>query len=1007
MKRIFINRVLAFLLIGATLTYAGCKDYDDDIGNVQTELSETAAALQEQLGALQTALTGAQNEAAAATQKAAAAKEAADEAAETAAAAQKAVADAKTEAIREAISQCQSLISDKADQSALDELASQIEGIEKNLSQMLKDYVTIDDMQKFEKALEVQQKALEKYADELGDKASSADLTALDQKLSGLIENIRKSAIDQATLEKAVKDLNAEIMEKVGEQLSSLSGVLSSRLTSVTLVPGLYVDGIPTIEFLSVSYNALTINPDGSTKKAAKATIVSDESTTADYRLNPTGVQKEDIGTPSFVSTTAVTRAAETGENTPVKVVGHDIENGILTVNAAKTSTEPLKLDGNKIYTVALKVPVADDCLFENETEAYVYSEYVRLAESTVTPVIAAQFDNSQQITDFDCAHGAHHHFSDYATIYGAAQAEKISKSIKYNEPFDLAGMVTGCYDDGANANEMTADKLEGYGLKFRFELAPDAYKLGPNQTDQQQFARIDGTTITSQVPGGEVNNRAAIDKEPIVRVTLVDTTNENQIVDVAYFKIKWVENSVSPDPIELGEIKTYVQNLSCSAIENDFLWKDMTQYVYAKVKEGGMSKDEFEAIYELKVNGKGTFGEGDGVITEQTSDVSEDAVALKWTLDAEAIGKIVPATSKEYSILITYTDPKGVAGDVTFSLKCTVNVTLPSISGYYDHYWLTPGKLVNIYPVQYNPDTNVMPAGTTCVYNYDLMQLFTPGADIVKGVLTPCGKWDLQFALTQPVTGYAPNLSVEPAGAADDAGYSLLKGGETAAELTFADGVDNWYAPRHPDANAVSFSIEKNDAGKNLIDSDTPKQVTLKVWADLNGYNKMQVAEFNANIIAPLTINAELENASFRDHVIGGSEIDCSNAFTMTDFNGYIVAESDIVDAEEKEKYAAALWKYYEVESVVWDTDNAKIGMKREGGSIKPDDQLTAEQSMPLADVYAGASITAKDSKLVFTNNSAGAGVEEACNVFIPATVKYGYGETTKWVKVRLEPGK
>lgn len=1001
MKRIFINRVLAFLLIGATLTYAGCKDYDDDIGNVQTELSETAAALQEQLGALQTALTGAQNEAGAATQKAAAAKEPADEAAETAAAAQKAVADAKTEAIREAISQCQSLISDKADQSALDELASQIEGIEKNLSQTLKDYATIDDMQKFEKALEVQQKALEKYADELGDKASSADLTALDQKLSGLIENIRKSAIDQATLEKAVKDLNAEIMEKVGEQLSSLSGVLSSRLTSVTLVPGLYVDGIPTIEFLSVSYNALTINPDGSTKKAAKATIVSDESTTADYRLNPTGVQKEDIGTPSFVSTTAVTRAAETGENTPVKVVGHDIENGILTVNAAKTSTEPLKLDGNKIYTVALKVPVADDCLFENETEAYVYSEYVRLAESTVTPVIAAQFDNSQQITDFDCAHGAHHHFSDYATIYGAAQAEKISKSIKYNEPFDLAGMVTGCYDDGANANEMTADKLEGYGLKFRFELAPDAYKLGPNQTDQQQFARIDGTTITSQVPGGEVNNRAAIDKEPIVRVTLVDTTNENQIVDVAYFKIKWVENSVSPDPIELGEIKTYVQNLSCSAIGNDFLWKDMTQYVYAKVKEGGMSKDEFEAIYKLKANDEGTFGEGDGVITEQTSDVSEDAVALKWTLDAEAIGKIVPATSKEYSILITYTDPKGVAGDVTFSLKCTVNVTLPSISGYYEQYWITSGALANVYPVQYEP---TMTSGTTCVYNYDLMQLFTPNACIVKDLFSACGKWDMQFALTQPQTGYAPALTAEPAGTANKAGYTLLKNAEKAAELTFVAEGDNWYAPSVTSASAVNLSLQKNDAGKGLVGN----KATLKVWADINGYNKMQVAEFDVNIVAPLTINAELENASFEDHVIGGSEIDCSNAFTMTDFNGYLVAENDIVNPEsDKQKYAAELWDYYEVESVEWETDKAKIGMKRQGGNIVVDDNLTADQSMPLTEAYAGASITATGSKLVFTNNSAGAGVERSCNIFIPATVKYGWGETTQWVKIRLNPGK
>ena len=106
-------------------------------------------------------------------------------------------------------------------------------------------------------------------------------------------------------------------------------------------------------------------------------------------------------------------------------------------------------------------------------------------------------------------------------------------------------------------------------------------------------------------------------------------------------------------------------------------------------------------------------------------------------------------------------------------------------------------------------------------------------------------------------------------------------------------------------------------------------------VWADLYGYNMMLVAEFNAIIIAPLTINAELESASSRYHVIGGSEIDCSNAFTMTDFNGYIVAESDIVDAEEKEKYAAALWKYYVVESVVWDIDNVLIGMNREGGSF------------------------------------------------------------------------
>ena len=118
--------------------------------------------------------------------------------------------------------------------------------------------------------------------------------------------------------------------------------------------------------------------------------------------------------------------------------------------------------------------------------------------------------------------------------------------------------------------------------------------------------------------------------------------------------------------------------------------------------------------------------------------------------------------------------------------------------------------------------------------------------------------------------------------------------------------------------------------------------------------------------------------------------------------------AENDIVNPEsDKQKYAAELWDYYEVESVEWETDKAKIGMKRQGGNIVVDDNLTADQSMPLTEAYAGASITATGSKLVFTNNSAGAGVERSCNIFIPATVKYGWGETTQWVKIRLNPGK
>ena len=1001
MKHNFLKSILALLLIGVTLTYVGCKDYDDDIGNVSTELTETAAALQQQLSTLQTALQNAQADATAAAQAAAAAKEAADKAAQAAAAAQQAVAQAKAEAIEEAIAQCKNLLAGKADQKALDDLISKVEGIEKQLGEALKGVATVSELNKLTEALEIQQKALDKYKELLDDKASKDDLEDLEDRLKKLIEDAQSGAMDEEALKAAVKELSDEIMETVNGKLSSLAGVLSSRLTSVTLVPSLYVDGIPTIEFLSVEYKALTIGTKGALTKASKASIVSDESTTADYRLNPTGVGEDDITMPSFVSTTAVTRAA-TGENTPVKVVGYEINNGIMTVTAAKTTTESLaKQAGNKIYTVALKVPVAEAELFEGEEEACVYSEYVRLDEQTITPVIAARIDQNQKVTKYDCA-TAHHHFYTYAQVYAQDSVGKmISNRLKYDEPYDLSQMVTACYEADGAAHEMTAEKLAGYGLAFRFEVAPDPFKVEPNDTDQQQFAAIDGSVISSKVPGGYTNNAAAVDKEPIVRVTLVDTVN-NKIADVKYFKIKWTKTVASPDPIDLGEVKVFdAAALSCDPIENEFLWKDMTEFVYAVMKDQtGMSKAEFESIYTLKANTDGTFGEGDGEIVETPSSSDEDAVALTWVLSPEAVGTIVPAASKDYTIKVTYADPNGVYGDVTFSFKTTVNVTLPAINGYYEQYWLTKGELANVYPVQYNTPA----ALDTCVYNYDLMQLFTPGQFFIKGLL-PCGSWDLQFGKTQPETGYAPAMTVEPAGNNDAKGYSLLKGGVKASTLTFSDTVaTNWYGAANT-TNRASISLEKNAAGKGLVD----KNATLKVWADINGYNKVAVATFNVHFVTPLKINAELQDGEFFDHVISGSRIDCSKAFTMTDFNNYIVAETTTNTTDEKAKYAAELWDYYQVDSVKWDTKAAKIGMKRSGGDIVVDDELTATSpaTMELSDVYAGASIEVEGSELVFTNNSAGAGVEKACNIFIPVTVEYGWGEVTQWVKIRLNPGK
>lgn len=997
MKQPFLKLVMLFLIGGAMLTNVSCSN-DDKVNEVSAQVTELKAALEAQKTALEASLKTAQDDIKVATDKANAAKDAADEAAEAAAQASLAAAKAKAEAITEAIAQCKTLIADKANQSDLNalttkvnELASQIEGIQTDLADQLDGFATIDSITSIQTALDLQKTALTNLETALGNKADKAALKTATDAIDALKLDLTNNHYTKTEIDTKLASLTT-LINTVDGRVNTLVGILPARLASVTLVPNLYVGGIPSIEFISLSYKAITaISNTGATTSATAKTIVSDESTVARYRLNPTGVTASDIEMPTFVSTIAATRAT-TGENTPVKVTKFEITDGILEVTAAKTTTESVDNAGTgKIYTVALKVPVAANRLFEGETEAYVYSEYARLAEVSGTPGIAAIIDQ-RPAADLPLSD-----LLTYSAAYASAANANVYNTLKYDESFDLLDMVTGYY---GNKVELTKERLADYGLEFTFDLAPEKYELGTNNTDQQQFAKItDGHIINSLVPGGSTNNAAAVDKEPIIRVKLIDVKNSDNIVAVAYFKIKWAQDAVVTEPIDLGVVKKYTNALSCNDVVNTFLWADMTQYVYAALNEKtGMSKAEFEAIYQLNAV---TTGKG-SIVEAPSTGAAEDSAALTWTLTDAQIGTIVPATSKTYKITLTYEDQTGVRGDVTFSFETTISLTMPSIYGYYSQYWLTQYTLANIYPIQYKP---TMTNGEVCEYGYNLMNLFTSGHPIVKDMLA-CGEWDLQFAKTQPVTGYAPTMTSEPA-ITKATGYDLKKGATLAADLTYGDGTaENWYAYNvNSNAAAMTLSVVKNDEGKGLIG----KQATFKVWATINDYNKVEVTKFNGLFVAPLKVNGDLGNASFEDHVISGSRINCAEAFTMKDFNGYTVAETTTNTSTEKEKYASQLWAYYEVQDVVWDVANAKIGMKNQGGNIVIDDALTADNSMALGTAYAGASVSfdAQNNELVFENAVPGNGVEHSCNIFIKATVSHGWGDIVQWVKVRLEPNR
>ena len=1022
------------------LAGVGCKDYDDDIDKLNDRLDELTtgkiATLESQLGSLQTAVDNL-----------------------------KSADDALGKRIDELKSDADANAKDiDALEKAQDQLQKDIDAIEKDLADnyvtksylntTLSSYATTKYVGD---AVAAVTKNLGKFTTEKAiqdaiDAAKQAAITAAGEACKDAFQTSFNAAVASANLvnetklTQAINDydikikqyledaitkedgfINKAIAEAVSDAVADLQAMISGRLTSVLLIPDLYVNGIETIELKSLSYEAWKVTSTAKNEDVAQGSTTSTtaaSATSVRYNVSPSVVTKEDIKDPSFVFEKAEVRTRAAVNEQLLNVASWDIAGGVLTVDVKKTAGTALTLDAKHIYTAALKVPLADKYLGEGEVGTAVYSDYVALTETAIEPKIAALIDlNSTKTKDgkYECDEAVEHfHFS---ADYKAAQAANPSFTEAYNKPIDLLSMVTGCYIDNNEAKEITKETLKAAGLEFRFALPTLPYYVGENDTDQQKFASVANTdgvwTLTSKLPDGTTNNQAAIDKTPIVRVELVDVNNKNAVVDVRYFKVQWLKEKIAP--VDLKVLKTFDYTLTCDAFKGSFTWEEMVTKVLGKLGENGLSQAEFIATYaapEIAATDHtvGTVAQAaaNGVELVYNFDdaAAESAAAFTWTLTTEQIGNVIAdlIAGKEVKKVVNVTIPAQnvYQGKLTFSFVVNIKKpTLPSIYGYDSSFWHSDYTLAYVYPVQYNtPEAKV-----TCVYDYELDRLFADSKP-VKNML-PCGKWDIQFAKKQPATGYAPALTGgnEPAGEADVTGYTLKKGLLDAVKLNYTNMGNNWYAPATANKGAVNVasaadiavSIENNEAGIGIL----KQQATLKVWAAINPYNRIALTNFNVYFVEPLKINSTLKNAYFVDQIISGSKVDCSKAFTMTDFKDYIVAKTT-TGTSEKEKYAAELYTYYGVTAVAWELDKAKVNMKKDAsGNYVVDDSITADKAtIAAADRFGKDCITEEDAgaTLVF-KNVRGVKVEKTVKIFIPVSVSHKWGTMTETVTIELHP--
>lgn len=978
MKKTFLSvALLSTMALSMPLSFTSCKDYDDDI----TEINGTTDNLQNQLKTIQEAINS--NKAIADAAKAAAdasAKAAQDAAAKgdkatadaqaamaAANEAKAAAAQAKADALAEIAAQLKA--ADEKNQEQFNNILSRLEGIEKGLSGLTAE--EINEAIKAAQAIKTQMEALKAYEDLLKQlKAEYPGVAEQVDKNTTAIADITTRLENAEESIEALEKLSQAINDSLPEGVNTIAGVIAQRLTSVTLIPDLYVGGIPTIAFESAKYNSLSL-VDGEWIVAADSKVyaIHNGETTAQYRLNPGNVGAEDIVMDDlgFVSKIAVSRADEEVNDVVSYVAGSGKVDakGILTVNLTKPASNSgsLNPEGNKIYTVSLRVPIAKKHLFTNEGSAFVYSEYTRIEETYFKPELYA----TSKVLE-----AAGSHFADSTAIYDSTVGQMVGYKLCYKNTLDLNELVQGCafvttLEPGLGTNSthtpMTLEKLKSYGFDVVFSVAKGKYE--PNTTDktnQQAFAKIEGTTLTPVVPQGAGDNQASIGKEPIVHMLLVDTKN-HKIADSRYVKIQYTKEEMTPLKYTVA---TFNKNLGCDAeYEFNVTWEDMTNNALTQFPGNGISKHDFLAIYgknaaikKVTVDGK----EAPALVNNITDYVelgdNDQAIpVMKFTLTNAQIGALAQEATKAYVITLTYVDPKGLNPNVeiTFNVNITNNIASPTLGATDATKWVNETML--LYPIPY---------GTTgvTVADYDTNILQGRTNPLVKGLLD-CGEWSFNL------TGTGSNVAT----------MRILVNGNTAN----TNGM--WFDKSWSESlNEAYVAIPNNAAGIKLVE-DAAK-LTVAWSARLNGLaaNTVNFGTSYLQIVKPLK-NPVLNNSKELSDNSSVQEIPSLMAlFSLKDAYDQTVANTSGMPKN--------LWGYYEVQTPVF----GNVGTR----TIMVTDDVQGTNPRSLASLHMTASVETATSKLTFKNE--GAPLQSDCYLQIPVQVKHRWGTLTGNLYVKIK---
>ena len=1034
MNKKFLSAVLfGALMVTSTGTFVSCKDYDDDIDDLWGAIDKKASLeeLTQKLTAMESSVSAAKSTA------------------ET----------AKTTA-EEALAKAEEALANTGGSGTGD--------------------VTQADLANLKKEIEAQISKL-------------ASLDAVDQKIAAMKEELKGDFMTEDDLKELtakVDALNAEVVKLIGH-----------RLTSLSVIPTQHINGIAAITFTTLQYTPQKYQamPDHTPDPSQHAThpvldhvdagavrYISTEKNEAHFHVSPSlGVRTQDINLPSFdcIQSENIIRSTTISNNSPIEVVGHAVDNnGVLTVQFKKNSAFlnqqiTTSKTGNKetFYMASLKAPITEENWTETEAAdaaagkidgVYVNSEYARIEESIKYPYLANsktdfnrpmndQFADETQVAADGSSIYVHYH--DSICMYKSSSAQLVDVYQAYDQPLDLKKLVTVCVSDINNdhdSHELLAN-YKDYGLEFRFRLAKSAYMQGSNNTDQQEFAKIDTPVngiMTSKVYTIGGGSATAVGREPIVCVELIDTKNGNALVAQRYLKVKWT--------MEGKELEAnFDPTLYSCGIKNVIGTEEMNVWVYDKVKVGGMTKNEFHSIY---TSFDPAPGEGTGSAAEiVNNDAGVESYNIEWTLTALEIGTIWPGQEKTFTKTVYYKDPTGINADVKIVMKRTIYMPVLGVWGYMGPYWKGDQvyEVFNINPIVYNTQES-NPAWSTNTTNNPTCNIYT---DLLNGFLDDRGikptlgaggalyytdknvaKTKFYYSALYPLPGgTAEGVAGTITYSEDGVGfifdeerianyeYTWKDGSKVKADVR-ANGTELWIknelaativnnVPNRLNPAEITYNIkleeaapthvpysgaEPTDAARALVGELVP----INLVADIcdNTLNVTAVKKYEAFVIDPLNIK-EGTTDNFIDAKIGGSSIDVTDAFTYYSWNdnNQVVANTTGLPKE--------LYEFYEVVPAAWplnslgtelDVTKIKTNLKLVNGNLEPDANET-NGALP-ANVkieYAWKVINGVNREVLTYYNYSGTPVNKEYKLYIPVEFGYKWKTRVKIFTVTVKP--